>query len=107
MNRLPQLLLLAAMVGTLLVMAVAVVSAHEDFDENGKGNKFEYYCCRNGQDCNRVDEGDLAYLPDGSVKHLPSGKVFPKDTHKPSTNKHQYACIYKGDPRCLYLRYGY
>lgn len=85
---------------------VVKAQAHEDKDEDGNTTVFDGWCCT-GADCKRVRDEDLVNGPQpGTIIHVPSGKVFDKDSYRISTNKHQYACIYQGQARCLYLRGG-
>lgn len=92
-----------------LFFLVAVIAkqakAHEDADDEGAVTQFDPWCCSNA-DCKRVANEDLLGQSDGSIVHVPTGRVFPKANFRNSTNKHQYACIYRGEARCLYLRGG-
>lgn len=89
---------------TLVTVAVTAASGHEDTDHLGKTTKFDPYCC-NHHDCQRTEDEDLVERHDG-VLHAPSGKVFPPSTHRPTSNSRQYVCIWNGQARCLYRRYG-
>jgi hypothetical protein len=97
------LLFALALLASPLVVAVAY--GHSDVDQYGRVQHFDPFCC-DGSDCKHTEDEELVDQPDGSVKHLPSGKLFPKSTHKPSSNARQYVCIYNGQPRCLYRRFG-
>lgn len=96
----------AALIWCALVTVTVTAPAlsHEDTDHLGKTQHFDPYCC-NHQDCQRTEDEDLVERSDG-VLHVPSGKVFPPSTHKPSSNSRQYVCIWNGQARCLYRRYG-
>ena len=96
-----------ALLAGLALVTVTVTAAlgHSDTDRFGKTTHFEHYCC-DGKDCHSTEDEDLEELQDGSVRHLPTGKVFPKETHKPTSNSKQYVCIYNGQARCLYRRFG-
>jgi hypothetical protein len=94
-------------VALLVTAAVKQARAHSDIDHLGKANHFDNWCC-NGEDCQRTEDEDLEDLPGGHVRHLPSGKVFgpPPTRILPSQNSRQYVCIYNGEPRCVYRRFG-
>lgn len=97
----------ALLIGCALVTVTVIrpASAHEDTDQFGKVQVFDSYCCDH-KDCQRAEDEELSERPDGSVLHLPSGKVFPRDAVRPSSNSRQYVCIWNGQPRCLYRRFG-
>lgn len=66
---------------------------------------YDPYCC-NDKDCHPVEDEDLEELPGGEWKHLPTGKVFSKDKVKPTQDRKQHVCIWNGQPRCIYIRFG-
>ena len=100
---------LGLLLATLLGVTVTVIRAyaHSDIDHRGVANHFDHWCC-DGKDCLPTSDEDLEELAGGNVRHLPSGKVFgPSPTRiLPSQNSKQYVCIYNGEPRCLYRRFG-
>lgn len=98
-------LFLLALFALVTVAVIRPASAHEDTDQFGRTQVFDPYCC-NGQDCKETQDEELSEQPDGSVRHLPTGKVFGKSSIKPSSNSRQYACIWNGQARCLYRRFG-
>lgn len=67
-------------------------------------------CC-SGQDCQPVSVDDLVEQSDGSWKYLPTGLVFPKETIRPSQDRHFHVCIGRhsfnfGKPLCAFVLQG-
>lgn len=95
-------------VALLVTVAVKQARAHSDTDQFGRVQVFDSWCC-NHEDCKRTEDEDLQDIPGGLVRHLPSGKIFGGRVDSkiiPSSNARQYVCIYNGQPRCLYRRFG-
>jgi hypothetical protein len=94
---------MAAIAATLMFGQIAF--AHEDTDDEGGKTAFDPWCC-NHEDCKRVKDSDLLTIASGAIIHVPTGAIFKRDNFRMSTNKHQYVCIPRGEPRCVYLRAG-
>jgi hypothetical protein len=68
---------------------------------------YSTHCCSGdgpNPDCRPVADEEVEEMDDGAWRHKPTGLIFRKDQVRPTQDKHIHVCIWRGEPRCIYIR---